>query len=401
MPVTDPNKTIFGAAYDTEFGNIATAVATKYDANTAAITITGQLAAGSVNLTGASVPANGWYLSGTNILSAATNSTQRVTINATGTLAILAPTAGAVLNANPSNSGYSAFSGGATVGASGGDYPFAGYNVVATAAVGVYNYLVTDFASRIKFISGGFQFQTSASGTAGNPITFATPVTVAQNGAMVIAATGATGLTITGAANSDCADFNASSTSGQSFGVLITAGTTVADYAFFVRSQTGANTFLRINGNGAGTMGPTAALGLSWTAVGVMTVGAPAAGYAFIINASTAGTAALNLVPQSAGLAAIDYATGQGTIGVSGATSQIISGSVAGDVCIRAQLGNIKFSTVAGTHAISINGATATGVQTATFSATNKPGSATAAPIQWLPVLTAAGTQGYIPIFGA
>lgn len=46
-------------------------------------------------------------------------------------------------------------------------------------------------------------------------------------------------------------------------------------------------------------------------------------------------------------------------------------------------------------------GATATGAQTATFVATNKPGSGTAAPIAWLPVLTAGGTQGYIPIFGA
>jgi hypothetical protein len=31
---TDPNKTVFGAAYDVEFGNISTAMATKYDATT-------------------------------------------------------------------------------------------------------------------------------------------------------------------------------------------------------------------------------------------------------------------------------------------------------------------------------------------------------------------------------
>ncbi len=48
-----------------------------------------------------------------------------------------------------------------------------------------------------------------------------------------------------------------------------------------------------------------------------------------------------------------------------------------------------------------IQGTTLTGAQTATFVATNKPGSGTAAPIAWLPVKTTGGTQGYIPIFGA
>ncbi len=46
-------------------------------------------------------------------------------------------------------------------------------------------------------------------------------------------------------------------------------------------------------------------------------------------------------------------------------------------------------------------GGTTTGAQIATFTATNKPGSATASPIAWIPVLTAGGTQGYIPVFGA
>lgn len=51
--------------------------------------------------------------------------------------------------------------------------------------------------------------------------------------------------------------------------------------------------------------------------------------------------------------------------------------------------------------AIAITGPTTTGTQTATFLATNKPGSATGAPVAWLPVKTAAGVTGYIPVFGA
>jgi hypothetical protein len=56
---------------------------------------------------------------------------------------------------------------------------------------------------------------------------------------------------------------------------------------------------------------------------------------------------------------------------------------------------------IGGSLAMSINGVSTTGTQTATFSATNKPGSGTAGPISWLPVVTSGGTTGYIPIFGA
>lgn len=45
-------------------------------------------------------------------------------------------------------------------------------------------------------------------------------------------------------------------------------------------------------------------------------------------------------------------------------------------------------------------GGTTTGAQTATFVAANKPGAGAAGPIAWLPVLTATGTAGYIPVFG-
>jgi hypothetical protein len=52
LPITDPNKTVFGAAYDTEFGNIATAIATKYDTSTANITLAGALSAATVTASG-------------------------------------------------------------------------------------------------------------------------------------------------------------------------------------------------------------------------------------------------------------------------------------------------------------------------------------------------------------
>lgn len=100
LPTTDPNKTIFGAAYDVEFGNISTAIATKLEAGGSPtftnLTATSVIA-GNVVLTGSVIPTNGWYLPAANTIGAATNGVQRVTINASGTVAINAPTAATAL----------------------------------------------------------------------------------------------------------------------------------------------------------------------------------------------------------------------------------------------------------------------------------------------------------------
>jgi hypothetical protein len=50
----------------------------------------------------------------------------------------------------------------------------------------------------------------------------------------------------------------------------------------------------------------------------------------------------------------------------------------------------------AGTAALRVNTCATTGAQTATFTATNKPGSGTTAPTKWLPVVLD-GTTYYIP----
>lgn len=54
--------------------------------------------------------------------------------------------------------------------------------------------------------------------------------------------------------------------------------------------------------------------------------------------------------------------------------------------------------TLAGNSAIIINSSATTGTQTATFTATNKPGTATSAPAGWLPI-TCDGVQYYTPIW--
>jgi hypothetical protein len=54
--------------------------------------------------------------------------------------------------------------------------------------------------------------------------------------------------------------------------------------------------------------------------------------------------------------------------------------------------------TIAGNSALIINSSATTGSQTATFTATNKPGTATSAPAGWLPI-TCDGVQYYTPIW--
>lgn len=93
LPPSDPNKTIFGAAYDVEFGNIQTAINSKADTASAASFL-------SVNVTGNAAPTNGIYLSSANTLAFATNGTLRAVVNSTGNWSFVAPTAGIGLTVN-------------------------------------------------------------------------------------------------------------------------------------------------------------------------------------------------------------------------------------------------------------------------------------------------------------
>ena len=71
------------------------------------------------------------------------------------------------------------------MGGSGGDYGSVGYNVGYTSTSNTYNYVVTDFASILRFESGGFNFLTAGGGTAGNPISFAQRLFIANGGTAI------------------------------------------------------------------------------------------------------------------------------------------------------------------------------------------------------------------------
>jgi hypothetical protein len=101
-------------------------------------------------------------------------------------LGVVPPASGAYgLYVSGAVGGYSAI----TAGASGGDYGRIGYGFRITGSSGVYNYNASDFASQLSFSSGGFQFFTAPSGTAGNAISFTQAMTLDATGRLLIAKT--------------------------------------------------------------------------------------------------------------------------------------------------------------------------------------------------------------------
>jgi len=138
--------------------------------------------------------------------------------------------------------------------------------------------------------------------------------------------------------------------SGNSFGLWITAGTGGGDTAIVVQNLAGSISFFAIDGDGHGNLGPTATTGFTWTTGGAFTLAAPTSGDALSVS------------------------------NVSGANALTVNGNAAGTAVVR------------------LNTQGTTGAQTASFSATNKPGAASGSPQSWLPV-SIDGTTRYIPCF--
>jgi len=177
-----------------------------------------------------------------------------------------------------------------------------------------------------NWITAGANFSITPNTSSGsNGVTLATSFTSGGNGPIILAPGGTTSLTdsangnvtiaapasgvalsASGLANSNVATFTASSTSGQSKGLGIAAGTTSADYALLVTNQAASATYAEIFGDGHGTLGPSASLGLSWATTGDVTIAAPSSGTAFSVtgaaNTNTVNFQASSTTGQSLGL---------------------------------------------------------------------------------------------------
>jgi hypothetical protein len=192
----------------------------------------------------------------------------------------------------------------------------------------------------VTFQVGGFAFATNG-------------LTVDPNGCLSITnqGTATPAIAVVGVANQNVVQIQAANSSntyavsikagtgtGSSFGVSIAAGTNNSDIALLVRDQTNTHNYLQVFGDGH--------MGLGYNGSGT--------------SVTIASTGQVQLNAPSAG------------------ANMLITGLAAGAACIR------------------INTAANTGAQTATFSATNKPGSGTTAPGTWLPI-NLDGTIYYIP----
>lgn len=143
----------------------------------------------------------------------------------------------------------------------------------------------------------------NAAGVLGFATGAASRLTISAAGAVVFnAPTSGVALTANGLAGQYTAQFLGSSTSGQSLGPLILAGTTSGDYALNVNNQANSHNFLRLFGDGSGQLGYNGTGStLTWSATGNFTANAATStasafgSYSFNIAAPTAAGTSFGL----------------------------------------------------------------------------------------------------------
>lgn len=223
-----------------------------------------------------------------------------LTVNGNGNVGISAPASGTTLNVTGAANGDAInIVGSSTAGESFGLSVVAGTNSSDTS-IYVANQANSALFFRIKGDgSGGLGYNGSG-----------TTISYSATGAVTIAApTSGTALTVTGFANADAISIIGSSTSGQSYGLSIEAGTTSGDTALYV-ANTSNIPFLQIHGDGHGYIGANATNNLSWTTNGNITIAAPSSGTALTVNGIGTGVG-INLVSGSLDLNGSPGTSGQ------------------------------------------------------------------------------------------
>jgi hypothetical protein len=142
-------------------------------------------------------------------------------------------------------------------------------------------------------------------------------------------------LTVNGFANQYTEVISASSTSGQSLGLNVKAGTTSGDVSALLQNQAATVSFMEVFGDGHGFLRPTNATGLSWNLSGAYTLAAPAAGVGMTIN---------GLANQYAEVLSGSSTSGQ-SLGLN-----IQSGTTSADtaVLVQNQAGSVSFAQIFG-----------------------------------------------------
>lgn len=199
-------------------------------------------------------------------------------------------------------------------------------------------------------------------------------------GAFNIAApTAGVGLIVNGVAGAQALDATGSSTSGQSFGLSVFAGTTNADYSVRFGNAAANTNFQEIFGDGSGFIGPNGTNNLSWTTTGDFTIATPTGNNPLIVNskdnttvitATDTGTVVSGIV----GLEVTHGATAIGWLGSGGDSG----GAAATDFTLAASAGVLNFWTngnirqkIDNQGRMTFNAPTATGQSDFTFNGLN------------------------------
>jgi hypothetical protein len=174
--------------------------------------------------------------------------------------------------------------------------------------------------------------------------------------------------------------------SGQNALLLTTTG---FDATQVIQTQTAGNAVLNLV-----TLGVTA-----------MSIGNRRSDGAIVIASGTALTTPRLVIASGGTITAGGQYVGAGFLvtagssGLGGTNMFIGSNAGAGQLVANVPTSGRFVVSINGANAWAINGVGTTGTATATFSAANKPG-ANAGVVEWLPVVRAGGTQGYMAIWG-
>jgi hypothetical protein len=181
-------------------------------------------------------------------------------------------------------------------------------------------------------------------------------ITVSQP--VAFATSGATSpVQIQGSAGAFALFLTGSSSTGNSDGMIIRAGTNASDAAIEIQNQSGSVGFFNIFGDGHGSLGPSGALGASWNTSGVLTWTTTAGQLAanFVAGPVQAGTSGIpQFVFQNAGAgqsciqndSALNWsiAYGTGTAGSTTLGTKILQWNSAGNVTVAAASSGTSFS---------------------------------------------------------
>jgi hypothetical protein len=129
---------------------------------------------------------------------------------------------------------------GVSVGRSGANYGSVGYGLTFTDTTDLYRYNISDFSSMLSFRSGGFDFNTAPSGTAGSNIIYSPVMRIQENGRVGIGTTTPDcKLSVTASFKLDLPVVFIRNTYGafDSDGMFISAGSNTNTGAFLIRFE--------------------------------------------------------------------------------------------------------------------------------------------------------------------